>query len=127
MGKPYDKERGLTIEVDDTVNIQMNKMGTKIQLETRYPTNKELKECPKLNLAGKNEWKPSSVSLGSAYSTRYQIQEPGFKEKLLATIKIKISKTTIFDNALEDIPTRQTYYLTDRNYKISAEVLADRF
>ena len=39
---PYDKERGLTIEVDDTVNIQMNTMGKNIQFETRYPTNKEL-------------------------------------------------------------------------------------
>ena len=37
---PYDKERGLTIEVDYNVNIQMNTMGTKIQFETRYPTNK---------------------------------------------------------------------------------------
>ena len=48
------------------MNIQMNTMGTKIQFETRSPTNKELRECPKLNLTGKNEWNPSSVSLGSA-------------------------------------------------------------
>ena len=40
---PYDKEIGLTIEVDDNVNIQMNTMGTKIQFETKYPTNKELR------------------------------------------------------------------------------------
>ena len=39
-GKSYDKERGLIIEVDDSVNIQMNTMGTKIQFETRSPTNK---------------------------------------------------------------------------------------
>ena len=38
---PYEKERGLIIEVDDNVNIQMNTMGTKIQFETRSPTNKE--------------------------------------------------------------------------------------
>ena len=30
---PYDNERGLTIDGDDTVNIQMNAMGTKIQFE----------------------------------------------------------------------------------------------
>ena len=40
---PYDKERGPTIEVDDTVNIQMNTMGTKIMFETRSSTNKELR------------------------------------------------------------------------------------
>ena len=93
----------------------MNIMGIKIQFETRYPSNKELRSCPKLNLTEKNEWNPSSVSLVSADSTRDQIKEPGFKEQLLATIPRTISKTS------------QTYSSTDRHSKISAEVLADRF
>ena len=67
------------------------------------------------------------MSLVSADSTQYQIQEPGFKEQLLATIPITITKTTRFDDVLEDIPTRQTYYSTDRHSKISSGVLADRF
>ena len=124
---PYDKERGLTIEVDDTVNIQMNTMGTKIQFETRSPKNKELRKCPKLNLTGKNEWNPSSVSLGSADSTREKYKNQDLNKQLIATIPRTISKTTRFDDALEDIPTRQTYSSTDRHSKISAEVLADRF
>ena len=124
---PYDKERGPTIEVDNTMNIQMNAMGIKIQFETRSPTNKEFREFPKLNLTGKIEWNPSSVSLRYADSTWDQIQEPGFKEQLLATIPRTIDKTTRFDDALEDIPTRQTYSSTDRHSNISAEVLADRF
>ena len=70
----------------------MDTMGTKIQFETRSPTNKELRECPKLNLTGKNEWNLSIVSLGSTDSTRDQIQEPVFKEQLLATIPRTISK-----------------------------------
>ena len=78
-----------------------------------------------MNLTGKNEWIPSSVSLGSADFTRDQIQEPGFKEQLIAKIPRTIYKTTRFDDALEDIPTRQTYSLTDRHSKISAEVLSD--
>ena len=127
MDNPYDKERGLTIEVNATLNIQMDTMGTKIQFETISPTNKVLREWSKLNLTGKNEWNPSSVSLGSADSTRDQIQEPGFKEQLLATIQRTISKATSFNDAMEDIPTRQTYSWTDRYSKISAEVLADQF
>ena len=66
---PYDKERGLIIKVDDNVNIQTNTMGTKIQFETRSPINKELREFPKLNMTGTNEWKPSSVSLRYAVNT----------------------------------------------------------
>ena len=58
-------------------------METKIQFEARYPTNKGLREFPKLNLTGKNKWTPSSVSLGYADSTWDQIQEPGFKEQLI--------------------------------------------
>ena len=75
------------------MNIQMNTIGTKIQFETRSPTSTELRKFPKLNLTGKNEWNPSSVSLGSADSNRDQIQEPGFKEQLLATIPRTRSKT----------------------------------
>ena len=46
---------------------------------------------------------------------------------MLATIPRTIDKTTRFDDALEDIPTMQTYSSTDRRSKISAEVLEDRF
>ena len=38
---PDEKEKGLIIEVNDTVNIQLNTMGTNIQFETRSPMNKE--------------------------------------------------------------------------------------
>ena len=65
------------------------------------------------------------MSLGSAYYTREKIQEPGYKEQLLAAIPRTISKTKRFDDALEDISTRKTYSSTDRHSKISAEVLAD--
>ena len=90
------------------MNIQMNTMGTNIPFETRYLMNKELREYQKLNLTGKNECNPSSVSRGSADSTLDQIQEQGFKEQLIATIPRTIAKTTRFGDALEYIPTRQT-------------------
>ena len=67
------------------------------------------------------------MSLGYADSNQDQIQESGFKERLLATIPITIAKITRFEDLLEDVPTRQTYSSTDRRSKISAEVLADRF
>ena len=60
--------------MDNTVNTQMNTMGKKIQFETRSPTNKELRELPNLNLTGKSEWIPSSVSLVSADYTQDQIK-----------------------------------------------------
>ena len=46
---------------------------------------------------------------------------------MIATIPRTTAKTTRFDNALEDIPTRQIYSLTNRHFNISAEVLADKF
>ena len=35
--------------------------------------------------------------------------------------------TARYDDSLEDIPTRQTYTSTERNVKMSAEVLSDWF
>ena len=41
---PYDKEKGLIIEVDDTVFIPIHTYGTKVLFETISPTEKELQE-----------------------------------------------------------------------------------
>ena len=53
--------------------------------------------------------------------------ELGFKEQLLTLLPRKISQTTRFDDALEDLPTRHNYSSTERHTKISAEVIEDRF
>ena len=46
---------------------------------------------------------------------------------MITLIPLKISQTTQFYDALEDLPTKHTYSSTERHTNISAEVLADRF
>ena len=104
----------------------MNIDGTKVLFETISRTEKELQECPITNLTRNNEWNPTSVLLGLNVSINWIQTEPVFKEKMITLLPRKISKTTRFDDDLEDLPTRKTYYSTERHKHISAEVLADR-
>ena len=44
--------------------------------------------------------------------------EPGFKEQMITLLPQKITQTTLFDDALEYLPTRKNYYSTERHTKI---------
>ena len=67
-GNPYDKERGLKIELNDSVYVTTQTKGKKIYFETRFPSQVELKDCPKLQLTSLKEWSPSMVYLGELKS-----------------------------------------------------------
>ena len=122
---PFDKERGLRIEVDDAVSINMETKGTKIRFETRAPTNSELSECFHLQLTSKTAWNPSKVSLSEI---RVRTRDDSVEDSTACRNLIpRISEVSRYDGTLEDLPTRQTYTSTERHAKISAEVLADRF
>jgi hypothetical protein len=45
---PFDRERGLLIDVNEELKIPMHSNGTKIQFATRTPTEEELKDCPRI-------------------------------------------------------------------------------
>ena len=90
-------------------------------------TEKDLQECPRLNLTGNNECNPTSVLLGSTVSINRIKPETGFKEKMITLLPQKIAQTTRFDYALYDLPTRQTSSSTGRHTKISVELLNDQF
>ena len=117
----------MVIEVDDTVFIPIHTAGTNVLFETRLPTEKEIQECPRLNLTGKNEKNPTIVLLGSTALINRIKTEPSFKEQLLTLLTRKIAQTTRFDDALEDLPTRHNYSSTKRHTNISAEVIDGQF
>ena len=49
------------------------------------------------------------------------------KELMIKAMPRAIAEVSRFDEALEDLPTRQSYTSHERHAKISVEVLADRF
>ena len=120
---PYDKERGLKIELDG-IDVQLHTHGTKIFFQTSAPTTYQLESCPRIYLTSRKEWNPTNVSLGQvATEIRDVIPQDGMKEHLIRNLQ----SVTKYDEDLDDIPTRQTYTSTQRHSKATAEVLAERF
>ena len=123
---PYDRERGLRIEVDDIV-VAMETKGTKVFFDTRAPSEKELQECHHLQFTSKREWNPGKVMMKEVGTKEPINNVPmGLKERLTAQVP-QISEVNRYETTLEDIPTRQTYTSHERHAKASSEVLADRF
>ena len=60
---PYDKEKGLRIELDDCLNFIQRTKGTKVLFDTRSPSVAELIYCLQLHITSINEWNPAAVSL----------------------------------------------------------------
>ena len=61
----YDRNHDLSIEVDDTLNVEMTYEGTKCQFKSRAPTQEELSTCPHYDMTSKRTWNPSEVQIGS--------------------------------------------------------------
>ena len=123
---PYDKDKGLRIEMDEASMIQMRTKGTKVLFDTRSPTPKELATCHHIQLTSKAEWNPTKLIMSEVGSKEREDRPDGLKEKLMACVR-RISEVQRVGEVLEDLPTRQTYTSTERHAEISAEVLADRF
>jgi hypothetical protein len=153
---PFDKERGLLIDVNDELWIPMYTYGTKIQFLSRKPTVSELQTCPRIILSSAMAWNPTQVVLSEASTTapsddlpkirestisrvgsmrQYEYLDPSSDEALLHSIDPSfvhlrerlIAKTTRYDKDLEDAPARRTFVSTDRHSKITSDHIAERF
>jgi hypothetical protein len=58
---PYDPDRGLCIDVDDSLQIPLHPVGTKIQFSTRVPTPQELQHCEHIQMTSPHTWNPTDV------------------------------------------------------------------
>lgn len=120
---PFDKERGLKIELDAT-DIQLRAEGTKIYFETTTPTQRELETCTRVYLTSRKDWNPTRTTLGKVATEQTKECQDGLKELMIRKLAETQRK---YDKDLEDVPTRQTYTSTQRHTKATADVLAERF
>ena len=81
----YDKEGGLKIKLDDSVDVTMRTKGPKIYFETRSPRKVELRDFPKLQLTSRKEWNPAILSLGELKSN------PGDHLPMMRISEMKVS------------------------------------
>jgi len=76
---PYDKEKGLKIEVNDDITIPMCSIGTKVLFQSRVPTDHELNTCPHINLTSQEEWNPKQVQLGEVDTHESAQRNPQYR------------------------------------------------
>ena len=60
---PYDKEKGLKIDINDSLTIPLKVKRTKLSFETRVPTRHELDNCEHVDMTSTAPWDPRSVIL----------------------------------------------------------------
>jgi hypothetical protein len=58
---PYDPDKGLSIDVDDSLHIPLQPVGTKLQFRTRVPTAQELATCEHVHMTSPSIWNPSDI------------------------------------------------------------------
>ena len=80
---PYDKERGLKIDVNNDITIPMYSKGTKVLFQTRAPTAIELNTCPHIELTSPREWNPNDIQLGEATSMNVRLYDSEYRESCL--------------------------------------------
>ena len=59
--KPYDKEKGLNMNINDKVIIAMQSYGTKVRFESRVPTEQKLLNCEHLVMTSPTAWELDQV------------------------------------------------------------------
>ena len=63
---PYDPLRSLSIDVDDTLHIPLQAVGTKLLFRTRVPTPYELSTCEHIAMTSSTPWNPTQVAMVQA-------------------------------------------------------------
>jgi hypothetical protein len=73
---PYDPDKGLSIDVDDSLHIPLQPVGTKLQFRTRVPTAQELATCEHVHMTSPSIWNPSDIVMIQETVQRCSISSP---------------------------------------------------
>ena len=145
---PYDKDHPFGIDIPDTLFIPLASKGTKVQFETRTPTNDELENCPKIDLTSSNEWNPHQICMNPSLTLNIQQMthrshldgndDDNADNMLLSTISLSlislkecllqaVQVQNISETDVNRVQPRQSFISHDRHQKITADRLAERF
>ena len=58
---PYDPDRKLSIDVNDSLQIPLQPVGTKLQFHTRVPSSQELQNCEHIQMTSSHTWNPTEI------------------------------------------------------------------
>ena len=131
---PFDDTNALTITTE-MATIPLQVIGTKIQWQSRSPTDFEIQTCPRIILTSDTPWDPELVTLAQVSRSsieevpyahdRSGIEEVPYAHDVLAETNFRrLSESTSLQ---DDIPTRRTFISSKRHPKITAEDLSERW
>ncbi|KAI2507485.1 hypothetical protein MHU86_6977 [Fragilaria crotonensis] len=58
---PNDPDRGLSIDVKDSLHIPLQPVGTKLQFRTPVPVTQELQDCEHISISSPYAWNPTKI------------------------------------------------------------------
>ena len=146
MGQPFDSDRPFSIQVSGDIEIPLSSRGTKINFESRSPTNEELQRCPKLHMTSESPWDPSEVVLQEV--SKNTLKDPPIVKKItfngndrfqyredlslndimlneILSLLSGINQDSLFQASGDDIPHLRTYVSSGRHNQVSAENISE--
>jgi hypothetical protein len=76
---PFDRQRGLVIDVNDELKVPLQSRGTKLQFVSRTPTQDELIQCPGIVMTSPTPWNPNDVTLNEATTSTPVGSTPAYR------------------------------------------------
>jgi hypothetical protein len=71
---PYDPDHGVSIDVNNSLSIPLQPVGTKLQFRTRVPTALELHTCEHISMTSPHTWNPTEIVMGTRDRSRRKYQ-----------------------------------------------------
>ena len=114
---PFDKSRGICIELDDGPTIKLAMDGTKVTFKSRAPSQHELNTCEHIEMTSSFTWEPHDVQLGEMNMRSVTDEIFSESDRFLHSINPSlimlkemssryIQTNTYIDVTAEDIPAR---------------------
>ena len=141
---PYDRVQLHLSTEDKGLIIPLQSEGTTIYLSTRTPTERELHECPHVELTSKSMWNPRDVQFPdpvemvdeggvmiASVTTKDTINQAemivGLNPNDIITRLIAEIRVGSADQAFNDVPLRRTFISDERHIGVTAEEISERW
>ena len=125
---PYDNEKPLAIEVQDTLTIPLQTKGTKVFFTTRTPTENKLSSCMHVALTSSSEWNPQEVSLSKVQTfPNIMTMDDNMYDHLLPNLGDLVSSRRVSSADTHPVNPRQSFVSNERHQQVTANRLAERF
>ena len=134
---PFDHERPFSLQTQWNMEIPLRTRGSKIFCKSRVPTEDEMRECPKINMASESPWNTTDVIIQEVMSSPIMMPNPMVKRTTfnindrfkyhddmssddillneISSSLTSVNPNTSYDIDTDDIPRIRTYISHERH------------